>query len=100
MSQFITDDLIRALGSALVQSLWEGAAAGLVLYAVLPRLKNAPARYSAAYAALLSVFFAALAGFLLAYAGRSAELPLAPASPSPGARNKFSSTPCWRVYRS
>ncbi|HRI59052.1 MAG TPA: M56 family metallopeptidase, partial [Saprospiraceae bacterium] len=62
-TSFISDAFVRALGLTLVHSLWQGALAALVLFALLYRLQTAKQRYWAAYGALIAVFSAALVTF-------------------------------------
>lgn len=64
---FLSDAAVQALGWTLVHSLWQGAAAALALWIVLPRLLTARQRYQAAYMALLAVLTAAATTFFWMY---------------------------------
>lgn len=64
---FLSDAIVRALGWTLVHSLWQGAAAALALWIMLPRLHTALQRYRAAYLALLTVLAAAATTFIWMY---------------------------------
>lgn len=59
----IPDSFLRALGWALVHSLWQGAVIAIVLLVLLPRLQKARQRYWAAYGSLLAVLMAAVVTF-------------------------------------
>lgn len=59
----ISDSVVRALGWALVHSLWQGAALALILLVLLPRLRTARQRYQVAYGALVAVFTVVTATF-------------------------------------
>jgi GWxTD domain-containing protein len=71
--------LAKALGWALLHSLWEGAAIAVLLAAGLCAVRSPRARYGAACLALLSVF----AAFLITLGN------LWPATGGPGARHVF-----------
>lgn len=58
-SLLISDSFVRALGWALVHSLWQGACFALILLMLLPRLRTARQRYRASYGALMAVLAAA-----------------------------------------
>ncbi len=58
-SLLISDSFVRALGWALVHSLWQGACFALILLMLLPRLRTARQRYRASYGALMAVLVAA-----------------------------------------
>ncbi|MCC6282819.1 MAG: M48 family metalloprotease [Saprospiraceae bacterium] len=58
-SFMISDTVVRALGWALVHSLWQGAFFALLLLVLLPRLRSSQQRYLVAYGALMAVFTAA-----------------------------------------
>ena len=60
---FLSDAAVYALGWTLVHSLWQAAAAALVLWIALPRFRAARQRYWAAYTTLLTVLAAALVTF-------------------------------------
>ncbi len=62
-SFLISDTVVRALGWALVHSLWQGACFALILLVLLPRLRTARQRYQASYGALMAVFAAATVTF-------------------------------------
>lgn len=55
------DALVRALGWALVHSLWQAAMIALLLLILLPRFRSARQRYRMAYGALLGVFLSTAA---------------------------------------
>lgn len=59
----ISDSVVRALGWALVHSLWQGAALALLMLVVLPRLRTARQRYKFAYGTLMAVLLAAAGTF-------------------------------------
>ncbi len=58
-SLLISDSFVRALGWALVHSLWQGACFALILLMLLPKLRTARQRYQASYGALMAVLAAA-----------------------------------------
>ena len=64
---FLSDAAVQALGWTLVHSLWQGAAAALALWIILPRFHTARQRYCAAYIALLTVLAAASLTFIWVY---------------------------------
>lgn len=64
---FFSDAFVRAAGWTLVHSLWQGAAAALLLFALLYRLQTARQRYRAAYGMMLTVLAAACATFVCVY---------------------------------
>ena len=64
---YLSDAVVHALGWALIHSLWQGVAAALLLWLLLPRLQTAQQRYWAAYGALLAVLAAALVSFCWVY---------------------------------
>jgi beta-lactamase regulating signal transducer with metallopeptidase domain len=64
---FFSDAFVRAAGWTLVHSLWQGAAAALLLFALLYRLQTARQRYRAAYGMLLAMLAAAVATFVCVY---------------------------------
>lgn len=64
---FFSDAAIHALGWTLVHSLWQGAAAALLLWLIRPRLHTARQRYWVAFSALTAVLAAALVSFFWLY---------------------------------
>jgi beta-lactamase regulating signal transducer with metallopeptidase domain len=71
----ISQELVYALGWAVVHSLWQAAAVALLLAVVMLALRRqaAKVRYRAAYGALLIVFGLAVATFVSMYAPASSE---------------------------
>lgn len=64
---FFSDAFVRAIGWTLVHSLWQGAAAALLLFGLLYRLQTAQQRYRAAYSMLLAMMAAAALTFMCVY---------------------------------
>ncbi len=71
INQFISEEIIYALGWTVLHSLWQAAAVGLLLSVVTLKLRNqaAEVRYRVAYAALLVTFGVAVATFFSYYNG-------------------------------
>ncbi|TNE62591.1 MAG: hypothetical protein EP344_04905 [Bacteroidetes bacterium] len=63
----LSEAVVHALGWTLVHSLWQGSAVALVLWLVLPRLKQANQRYWVSYGALVTVLLAAIGSFAWVY---------------------------------
>lgn len=80
----ISDSVFRALGWALVHSLWQGACLALLLLVVLPKLRSAKQRYQAAYGTLLAVFLVAAGTFYWMFEPAGAEEIMANDAPSFG----------------
>jgi len=80
----ISDAVVRALGWALVHTLWQGAALALVLLVLLPRLAKARHRYVAAYSALMAVFATAAITFFWVFEPPVANVTLANGVPTFG----------------
>ena len=78
-SIFLSDAGIQALGWTLVHSLWQGTAIALILWMVLPRLKDARQRYWASYAALMSIMVAAIGSFVWVYSTQEPTVALSSA---------------------
>ena len=64
MSTFFSDQVVQALGWALVHSLWQATLIAALLYLLLPRFRNARQKYWLAYGALLLVLTAAMTTFV------------------------------------
>lgn len=80
----ISDSVVRALGWALVHSLWQGAALALLLLILLPRLRTARQRYRAAYGTLLAVFVAVAGTFFRVFEPSGAVTVIADEAPTFG----------------
>lgn len=78
---FLPDSVVHALGWTLAHSFWQGTLAALMLWLALPRLRSAQARYRAGYAALMLVFFAAIASFSMVYEPEKPDIAI-PATPT------------------
>lgn len=63
MNAFLSDQVVQALGWALVHSLWQAGLIAALLYLLLPRVQEARRKYWLAYGALLMVFGAATGTF-------------------------------------
>ncbi|MGH9735216.1 MAG: TonB family protein [Candidatus Acidiferrales bacterium] len=64
LEELVATPLARAVGWTLLHSVWEGAAASLVLAAVLAATRSARARYAAACVAMLATVVATVLTFV------------------------------------
>jgi len=88
VKEVLSPALVRALGYALLHSLWQGGVLALLLAGALPLLRRqrAEVRYAASAGALASLVLVAGLTFGLYYQNQPAALPLAASSAAPAAQ--------------
>jgi beta-lactamase regulating signal transducer with metallopeptidase domain len=74
MKTLFAEALIRAMGWALVHSMWQGAVLAVLLLFLLQKLRAARQRYYAAFAALSLLFCVSLCTFAYLYAPEAAHI--------------------------
>ena len=93
----ISDSVVRALGWALVHTLWQGAVLAIILLVLLTRLHKSRQRYLAAYGALMAVFITAAATFCWVFEPATSVATNANSVPT---FSPFISTQQWVIHQS